>query len=121
MVARFLLVATTSNPLNLTHIHSVGETNACLLANASPFWAGQVENWPNRVEFCIEHIDGLVQERFNFSALAMKYVFLALTHQYKEHLFWDEWSKNLVSHIVHYILYLIDIDMYIYINSTAIR
>ena len=26
------------------------------LANVSAFWAGQVENWPGRVEFCIEHI-----------------------------------------------------------------
>ena len=32
------------------------ETNARLLANASAFWAGWVENWPERVEFCKEYI-----------------------------------------------------------------
>ena len=26
------------------------------LARSSTFWAGSVENWPGRVEFCIEHI-----------------------------------------------------------------
>ena len=30
------------------------------LASASAFWAGRVENWPRQVEFCMEHIDGLV-------------------------------------------------------------
>ena len=32
------------------------EGNAPPLPNASAFWAGQVENWPGRVEFCIEHM-----------------------------------------------------------------
>ena len=32
------------------------ERNARPLANVSAFWAGQVENWPEQVEFCIENI-----------------------------------------------------------------
>ena len=37
----------------------VRETNARPLANVSALWAGQVENWPGRVEFCIEHKEHL--------------------------------------------------------------
>ena len=40
------------------------------LANVSAFWAGQVENWPGRVEFCIEHIKDTcfrrVLQKFSF-------------------------------------------------------
>ena len=43
----------------------VRETNARLIANARAFWAGQVENWPGQVEFCIEHIRDI---RFRVSA-----------------------------------------------------
>ena len=32
------------------------------LANASAFWAGQVENWPGQVEFCIEHIKNVCRQ-----------------------------------------------------------
>ena len=35
---------------------TVRATNARPLANASAFWAGRVENWPGRVDFCMEHI-----------------------------------------------------------------
>ena len=40
-------------------IFAVRETNTRPLANASAFWAGQVENCPGRVKFCIEHIRGI--------------------------------------------------------------
>ena len=44
------------NGMDYVLVNSVRETNACPLANASAFWAGRVENWPEQVEFCIEHI-----------------------------------------------------------------
>ena len=40
-------------------MYAVRETNARLLANASAFWAGLVENWPGQVKFCIEHIKNI--------------------------------------------------------------
>ena len=42
-------------PLDV-YTEPVRETSARPLANGSAFWAGQVENWPGQVEFCIEHI-----------------------------------------------------------------
>ena len=36
--------------------YPVRETYPRPLAIANTFWAGQVENWPGWVEFCIEHI-----------------------------------------------------------------
>ena len=42
--------------VNCLQILTVRETNAHPLANVSAFWAGQAENWPGQVEFCIEHI-----------------------------------------------------------------
>ena len=44
----------------------VRETNAHPLTNASAFWSGQVENGPEQVVFCIEHIRNLC---FRASAL----------------------------------------------------
>ena len=37
-------------------LSSQGQWGKLTLANVSTFWAGQRENWPGRVEFCIEHI-----------------------------------------------------------------
>ena len=59
--------------LALTHrCNVVRETNACLLTNASAFWAGRVENWPGRL----------------------------LYRTYRGHLFPGECSTNLVSNTV---------------------
>ena len=61
--------------LTLSHrCNTVRETNISLLANATAFWAGRVENWPGG--------RGL------------------LYRIYKGHLFLGEWSTNLVSHTV---------------------
>ena len=38
------------------------------------------ESW-----FLMKHIDGLMQEKLNSSAIAMELIFLALTHRYKLH------------------------------------
>ena len=43
-----------------------------MLVSASKFWAGWVENWLGWVEFCIENIGGLVQERRNSIANALE-------------------------------------------------
>ena len=45
------------NVLLLKYMYmAVRETNTCLIANASKFWAGRVENYAVREEFHIEHI-----------------------------------------------------------------
>ena len=41
---------------NFTSLDSVRQANGHSLSSASKFRAGQIENWPGRVEFSIEHI-----------------------------------------------------------------
>ena len=70
-----------------------------MLVSASKFWARPVENCPGRGEFCIEYIDGLVQDRRNSiaNALEVRLSRFALTYQYRRHLFLGMCFRNVIS------------------------
>ena len=55
-----------------------------MLANASGFWAGQVENWPGQVEFCMEHNKGTSVfglQKFSFPLCMAWLVIARLTYR----------------------------------------
>ena len=95
--------------------YAVRETNACPLATASAFWAGQVENRPWGVEFCAQHTKGhlfsaRVLQKFSFppciwydntalvSSSCVMYKILSLSLYYDFNAFKTKLSLDLSCH-----------------------